>query len=112
MSSSSVRWFAIVIFVASVPGMIVASANDVTGAAISFGLVATVAAVVLIAVTAVITGRIPPDVGGPVAPHGHDEAEAEALEERIRELVATGTDEDALRDLVRAARLLRRRAPV
>lgn len=106
MSESAVRWVALVVFLVGIPGMIVSSVNDATGAAITFGLLATGAAVVLIAVTAVTTGRIPPEIGAP-RPDRRGEAEAEALEERIRNLVAAGADEHEVRDLVRAAIRLR-----
>ena len=88
--------------------MVVASINDNSGAAVTFGLISVAAASALLAVTAVTTPRLPPDVmtrtEAPV-----DEAEAEALEAQIQTLVESGVDEDALRDLVRRAVHMARR---
>ena len=112
MSASSVRRIALLSFVLGVPGMIISSIQSATGAAITFGLLAAGAAVVLIAVTAVTTGRIPPEVGapGPAPAVLQREADAEALEQRIRALVTEGANEAAVRDLVRAAVRLSRPA--
>lgn len=106
MSASGVRWAAMaVFFLVGIPGMIVASINGTTGTALTLGLLAAGAAVVLIAVTAVTTGRIPPAAERPGATAA--EAEAEAIERRIQALVATGAEEQEVRELVRAARRMR-----
>lgn len=89
MSPRIVRRVVIVIFVAGIAGMIAGSVADRNGVAITFGLVTAVAALALILVTAVAT-----------APPG---LTAEELEAKINALVDSGTDEAALRDLVRDA---------
>ncbi|MBI2709005.1 MAG: hypothetical protein HYX34_04845 [Actinobacteria bacterium] len=102
----SVRGFRLltgVVFLASVPGLIVSSVADRTGAAVTFGLIAVAAALVLLAVTEVAVGRISPwsvsvDAGG-----DSSEREAAALEHDVRALVAAGADEAAVRGLVRRA---------
>ena len=92
-----------VFFAVAIPGMIIASINDNSGAAVTFGLLAAAAALALLAVTAVTTPRLPPDVVGRNGTGQASEAEAEALEARVQALVAAGVDEDELRDLVRRA---------
>lgn len=127
-----------VFFVIGIPGMIITSITNHEGAAITFGLVAAVAALCLIAVTAAVVDPAqqvvpsvvaipgtPPAASAPAAsepaanaparsaPAGTDDTEtqAEALEDRIEALVADGADEAAVRDLVRAAvRMARTRA--
>jgi len=96
-----------VFFLVGIPGMIVASINGATGTAVTLGLVAAGAAIVLIAVTAVTTGRIPPAAAPAARSAGENEAEAEAVERRIQALVAAGAEEQDVRDLVRAARRMR-----
>jgi hypothetical protein len=73
--------------------MIVSSIADNSGAAVTFGVITAVAVLVLIAVTAA-GGRAP------------SEADAARLEASIQDLVASGADEAAVRDLVRDARRL------
>ena len=70
MSAKAVRVAAMVVFFGvGIPGMIVSSINDNTGAGVTFGIIGAVAAIVLLAVTTVTTGRLSPhdDVAG--GPH-------------------------------------------
>ena len=84
--------------------MIVSSVNDRTGAAVTFGLVTVGAVLALLAATAVVTGRIPPEAGAPVdAPARAPSDEGAELEAGIQDLVSAGADETAVRDLVRKA---------
>jgi hypothetical protein len=89
-----------------IPGMIIATLDDNNvGAAVTFGIIAAVAALVLLAVTTATTPRLAPTQMTVGADPGTavDEAEAEALEARVRALVDAGADEDQVRDVVRAA---------
>lgn len=110
VSPRLVRGVAIAVCVAGVAGMIGGSIADNNGIAISFGLIAAVAALVIIVVAAINptakAGRSAPTTATAV-----DEAEAEALEVKVQELVAAGADEVALRDLVRRAVRLGRGRP-
>lgn len=91
MSPRAVRWTVIAVCVGGIAGMIVSSIADNSGAALTFGVITAVAVLVLIAVAA-------------SSPRPMSEADAEALEARIQELVASGADEAAVRALVRQAR--------
>jgi hypothetical protein len=91
-----------IFFLVGIPGMIVSSINDRTGAAVTFGLVSAGAVLALIAATAVVTGRIPPDAAAPVRP-ADAEGEGAELEAGIQSLVSAGADEAAVRDVVRRA---------
>jgi hypothetical protein len=112
VSISAIRWVSLGVFVlVGIPGMIVSSVNDRTGAAVTFGLVTVGAVLALLAATAVVTGRIPPEAGAPVTRAGTERDGAE-LEAGIQDLVSAGADETAVRDLVRkAVRLGRSRNP-
>lgn len=101
MDPRIVRRLVLVVFVGGIAGMIVGSIADNNGTAITFGLVTAVAAVCLILVTSVTTRD------GSVA---FDEARAQAMEAQIRTLVAEGADEAQVRELVRDAVQLGRRA--
>jgi hypothetical protein len=108
VSISAVRWVSLGVFVlVGIPGMIVSSVNDRTGAAVTFGLVTVGAVLALLAATAVVTGRIPPEAGAPVTRAGTERAGTERdgaeLEAGIQDLVRAGADETAVRDLVRKA---------
>lgn len=83
--------------------MIVSSVTEHNGIAIATGLLAAVAVLCLILVTAVAG---PEAFGGP-APV--DEAAAADLERRVESLVASGADEGEVRSLIRATRRLSRR---
>jgi hypothetical protein len=93
MSPRAVRLTVIAVCVCGIAGMIVSSIADNSGAAVTFGIVTAVAVLVLIAVTA-------------AGPRPSSEAEAARLEASIQDLVASGADEAAVRDLVRDARRL------
>ena len=92
--------------VLAIAGMIVASVTDHNGVAIATGLIAAVAIIVLILVTAVAG----PEAFG--APPPADEAAAADLERRIEALVSAGADEAEVRSLVRAAGRFYRRGVV
>jgi hypothetical protein len=87
----------------AIVGMIVSSITTHNGIAIATGLVAAVAIVCLILVTAVAG----PEAFG--APPPVDEAAAADLERRVESLVASGASEDEVRSLIRATRRLSRR---
>jgi hypothetical protein len=88
------------VFVAGIAGIIITSiVNNNNGLVLTFGGCMTLAAVVLIAISAV-SSRERIDVFA--------DADAEALEARIAALVASGADESAVRALVREAMRLRR----
>jgi hypothetical protein len=93
----------VVVCVLAIAGMIVSSIADSTGAAITFGLIAAVAVVSLILVTATAGPRA---FDAPVL----DEQAAADVERRVTALVAGGADEPELRALVRAARRMERRS--
>lgn len=87
----------------AIVAMIVASITTHNGAAIAAGMVAAVAVLCLMLVTA---------VAGPQAfgsAPAADEAAMVDLEARIEALVAAGADEAEVRSLVRAVRRLSRR---
>jgi hypothetical protein len=102
VSARGVRRTVVVVCVLAIAGMIVSSIADSTGAAITFGLVAAVAVVCLILVTATAGARA---FGAPV----NDETAAADVERRVQALAAAGADEPELRALVRAARRMERR---
>ena len=89
-------------------GMIITSATNHNGAAITFGLITAVAILCQMTATTVVN-----EVRrAPRAPTASDaarlDADAEALEGRIEALVNTGVEEEAVRDLVRRATRLGR----
>jgi hypothetical protein len=104
VSARSIRQIVVAVCVVSIAGMIVSSIADSTGAAITFGLVAAVAVVCLILVTATAS----PEAFGRV---GVDEEVAADVERRVQALAAEGADEAELRALVRAVRRLEHRSP-
>ena len=86
------------IFVAGIAGIIVATLNgNNAGLILSIGLVIVLAAIALLAATA---------VGGTRRIEVFDDAAGEKLERMISDLVATGADETAVRALVRETRRL------
>jgi hypothetical protein len=127
MSPRALRAVVLLVFALGIAGMIVGSIRDSNGMAVTFGLVTAVAALVLILLTAVVPASAlsapqrnrsasRSDAGSEAglpgegtargsAPRGrgYDERLAREVEERIRALVATGADEEAVRVLVRAA---------
>jgi hypothetical protein len=95
MPLAAVRYVVIGLCAAGIVGMIVASvAGNNNGWVVTFGLLAVVSIVVLMAFSAASRGGAPATV---------DESVAERVERRIRDLVETGADETAVRDLVRDA---------
>jgi hypothetical protein len=100
VSAVAVRRAVLVLFLACIPAMIVSSVQGASGAAVTWGLIATAASVVLIVTTAVTTGRIPPTATSRSGNGGEDEERGRALEARISELVAAGADEAEVRALV------------
>jgi hypothetical protein len=112
----AIRITVIAVCAGGIAGMIVASALNHNGAAITFGLITAVAVLCQMAVTTAVNEA----TGAPGAPlAGSDpaappdvEQEAAGLEVKIGDLVDHGADEGAIRDLVRhAVRLGRRSRP-
>lgn len=107
----AIRLTVIAVCVGGIVGMIVTSATDHNGAAVTFGLVTAVAVLCQMTATTVFneaTGA----AGAPLAgepPHGDAEQDAEQVEARIGALVGAGADEQAVRDLARQAIRLGRR---
>ena len=111
----AIRLTVIAVCAGGIVGMIVTSATDHNGAAITFGLI-TPAAVLCQMVATTVQNELTGAPGAPLAgdeaeDDGDGEREAEALEDGITALVAKGADENAVRDLVRRAVRLGRRAP-
>lgn len=109
----AIRVTVIVVCVGGIIGMIVTSATNHNGAAVTFGLITAVAILCQMTATTVsneLTGAPGPPVTTPGgAPPGASDREAEDVEERITRLVDGGADEQAVRDLVRQAVRLGRR---
>jgi hypothetical protein len=83
------------IFVAGIAGIIVTSiVSNNNGGIITIGLITSIAAVVLLTASTIATNK-----------HidAFDEVAAEQLEQQVSALIASGADEDALREAVRAA---------
>lgn len=104
MSPLAIRRIVIVVFVGGIGGMIAGSIVDNNGLAITFGLITAAAALGLILVTSVagpkaFAGNEDPAARAPVV----DESVAADVEARLQDLVAAGTDEQALRVLVARA---------
>jgi UPF0716 family protein affecting phage T7 exclusion len=102
LSPRLVRWTVLVVCVAGIAGMIVGSVADNNGVAITFGLIAAVAVLGLILVTAVSGPGAFTREGSERVP-GVDEDRAALVEQRIQRLIAAGAEEAAVRDLVREA---------
>jgi len=144
----AIKILVIAVCAGGIVGMIVTSATDHNGAAITFGLVTAVAVLCQMVATTVVnelTGAPGAPIAGPWAPAGRgppaapqpppvepppvqpptpastaaptpvptpaptSEEEAEEVEARINSLVVEGSDETAVRDLVRRAVRLGRR---
>jgi hypothetical protein len=99
ISARAVRSITIGVCLAGIAGMIVASAVNHNGAAITFGLVTAVAILCSMVATSVAadtlwrTGRAGRD-------EGPSEALATIVEEQVQSLVGGGADEHAVRQLV------------
>ena len=97
-----IRVACVVCFVGGIAGMIVASlADNNVGAVLTAGIISAIAAIVLLAVSTVTAQRRLAEF---------DDADAEILEHGVRRLVEDGANELALRDVVRRAIELGRRA--
>lgn len=95
LSVRVIRWICAVVFVGCIAGLIISSiAGNNEGWVVSIGMIGVSAAVTLILVSLVASDRRLP---------AFSEVRAEAIENRIAELVAAGADEEHLRDLVRDA---------
>jgi len=90
-----VRLVVAVVCVAGIGGMVAGSIADNNGAAVTSGLVAAVAIVVLMAFTLATRAAESGSRARPV-----DELRAERVEHQLQALVSRGTDEQALRSLV------------
>jgi type IV secretory pathway TrbL component len=108
----AIRITVIAVCAGGIIGMIVTSATNHNGAAVTFGLVTAVAVLCQMTATTVfneVTGA----PGAPVTSHGAapppPDGDAEEVERRIAALVDGGADEQAVRDLVRQAVRLGRR---
>jgi hypothetical protein len=102
VTARAIRRLLVAAAVAGIAGMVATSIADSAGGALACGLVTGGAGVVLMAMTAAAAD-------GAV---GDDEVLARTVEQRVGDLVATGADEQRLRDLVRdAVRLGRSRSP-
>ena len=90
-----IRILCAAIFVAGIAGIIATSiVSNNNGGIIAIGLVTSIAAVVLLTASTISTKK-----------HidAFDEVAAEQLEQQVSALIASGADEDALREAVRAA---------
>ena len=95
MTLGRLRLIVAIVGAGGIVGMIVGSiADNNNGVVVTAGLIAAVAAIVLIAANAVANDRVYGTV---------DEIQAERIEEEVRALVDAGANESALRDLVRRA---------
>ena len=104
MAARWIRRVVIALCAAGVAGMIGASITNHIGVAITSGMVAAIAVLCLILVTA---------AAGPAAfaaPPAVDARAAEDLERRVQHLVEAGADETEVRSLLRAAGRLYRRS--
>ncbi len=108
MRTAAIRVVVIAVCVGGIAGMIVTSATNHNGAAITFGLITAVAILCQMVATTVSNeagGGPRARVGGP-RPDGDarpGEVEAAEVEDRITGLVTAGAEEAAVRDLVRHA---------
>jgi len=103
ISPRGIRRIVIGVCALAIVGMIVSSITTHNGIAIATGLIAAVAILCLILVTAVAG---PEAFGGPPSV---DEAAAADLERRVESLVDSGADEAEVRSLIRATRRLSKR---
>ena len=104
MTPRSVRRLVLAVCVGGIAGMIVSSIADNTGAAMTFGLITAVAVLCLMVATSV-TGA------ARVGAESHLALLGDQVEQRAAELIERGADEQAVRDLIRAAVRLGRAQP-
>jgi hypothetical protein len=91
----AIRIACAVIFAMCIPGLIISSiAGNNEGWVLSIGLCGALAAVILIVVSLVTSTKRVPEFS---------DVRAEAIEQRITQLVAAGVDENELRELVRSS---------
>ncbi|MEY2435867.1 MAG: hypothetical protein QOH64_3138 [Acidimicrobiaceae bacterium] len=105
MAAQWIRRIVIALSALGVAGMITASITNHIGLAITSGMVAAIAVLCLILVTA---------AAGPAAfaaPPPVDESAAADLERRVQHLVDGGAEESEVRSLLRAAARFYRRSP-
>jgi hypothetical protein len=98
-----VRTATLSICVVGIAGMIVTSALDHNGAAITFGIITAVAILCSMVATAVANDIAKDEGKGAVGTDGVDapsDALAEIVEDRVQDLVHGGADEQAVRQLV------------
>ena len=96
-----IRLVCVVCFVGGIASMIAASlADNNIGAVLTAGSISAIAAIVLLAVSTVVTTQRSVEF---------DDADAEILETNIRRIVDAGANETNVRDLVRRAVELGRR---
>ena len=101
VSTRMIRGVVFLVGAGGIAGMIAGSIADNNGIAITFGLVVSAAALVLVVAAAI----------NPARPLGtYDEAIAAAVESRVQALVETGADDALVRALVRDAVALGRTA--
>ena len=109
IGAATVRLIAIVVCVAGIAGMIVTSALDHNGAAITFGIITAVAILCSMVATSVAADAARGTGTGPVATAGRhpedqseDQTEAMAamVEDQVQRLVDAGGDEQTVRRLV------------
>jgi hypothetical protein len=98
MTTGAVRAVVIAVCVIGIAGMIVGSIADNNAVAMTFGLMAAVAALCLIVATAVARS-----LAAPAASPASADAAGEEVESRVAALVAGGAEEREVRALVRAA---------
>jgi hypothetical protein len=95
MALKIIKVFCFVIFLSGIPALIVSSiAGNNEGWVVTFGMVTAIAALILIAVSAV-TAKTRIDT--------FDEVIAERIEQRVRTLVESGAHEPDVRALIRDA---------
>jgi hypothetical protein len=104
MGARAVRLTAVGVCGVGIAGMIVTSALDHNGAAITFGILTAVAILCSMVATSVAADTLRAATGAGGAGHpptdGQSDAMAATVEDHVRRLVAAGGDEQAVRQLV------------
>ncbi|CAB4734386.1 unannotated protein [freshwater metagenome] len=94
-ATRAIRIACAVIFVMCIAGLIISSiAGNNEGWVLSIGMCGALAAVILIVVSLVTATKRVPEFS---------DVRAEAIEQRIAQLVAAGVDENEIRELVRSS---------
>jgi hypothetical protein len=96
ISLRAVRVATITVCVTGIAGMIVSSALNHNGAAITFGILTAIAIICSMVATSAVAAatRSPDDVDAPT------DALATIVEQQVNQLVEAGADEEAVRQLV------------